>query len=171
MGLALAQGLELGLGLEAVSVCSLRALAVTGFLDPAGHLEAPAPGSRVIAARDARRGELFVGVFDANFAPLAEPAIVASEGARASLLTLGGGARCYFVGAICRTLTLACSEGAETQPELSPGALERFGRVDPHARAVAWLAQHEATERSLTPEYLRGPNLIKPKLPPSPFDS
>lgn len=156
MGIALAHGLELGLGIQSVGVSSLRALAASAFLGADGRLHEPHEAERVLAVRDARRGELFVGMFDAHFRPLSEPSIVPWQGAEEVLLRLLDGHVGWFVGAPCGSLTL-------------PSAWVRAERRDPHAGAVALLGAAEGAVGPVSPEYLRGPNLIKPNLPPSPL--
>ncbi|MCA9643105.1 MAG: tRNA (adenosine(37)-N6)-threonylcarbamoyltransferase complex dimerization subunit type 1 TsaB [Myxococcales bacterium] len=61
VGIALAQGIALGLGRPLVGIGSLEALA------------AEAPGVLRVALIDARRGELFVQAFDPGGQPLHEP--------------------------------------------------------------------------------------------------
>src|SRR5690606_25308406 len=78
VGIALAAGVSLGLGVPLVGVGSLRALA-------AGHPQAD-PRLRVVV-RDARRNEHFVAVYDANgtelVAPEAVPQALTAERVRA----------------------------------------------------------------------------------------
>jgi tRNA threonylcarbamoyladenosine biosynthesis protein TsaB len=160
MGLALAQGLEMGLLVPALGVCSLRALAATPFVAEGGGLTPPRKGSLIIAVRDARRGELFVGTFDETFQAQGAPIVIPQEGARDALLTLSQGRDAYFVGHPCAAL------------DLPGGDLKDAFRADPRASAVGLLGElEEASAEPVRAEYVRGPNLIKPKLPSSPLDS
>jgi tRNA threonylcarbamoyladenosine biosynthesis protein TsaB len=151
VGIALAQGIALGLDRPLAGVGSLRAMA----------RGVPAEETRLrVAVLDARRNELFIAAYrsdhSAALAPLAIPRATALE----TLTGLLQGEAFVLVG----------DGSALLGPELP-----RIQRADldlPHASWVGVLAgevdPHEAVPE---PEYVRGPGAILPNLPPSPLDS
>lgn len=145
VGIALAAGVSLGLGVPLVGVGSLRALA-------AGHPKAD-PRLRVVV-RDARRNEHFLAAYDASgtelVAPQAVPQALTGERVRA----LAGGSPFVLLGT--------------KLPDLPYEADELT--LDPDARAVARLAATlDPASHPALPHYVRGPNAIRPNLPPSPL--
>ncbi|MGO9489015.1 MAG: tRNA (adenosine(37)-N6)-threonylcarbamoyltransferase complex dimerization subunit type 1 TsaB [Solirubrobacteraceae bacterium] len=78
VGIATARGLSQSLAVELSSVPSPRALAHGALLE-AGAAGVP-PGAPVIAAIDARRGEVFAAVYDAGQEELVAPRPLAPEG-------------------------------------------------------------------------------------------
>lgn len=157
IGMSVADGLSLGLGIEAVTVNSLEALAWSPFV--ALGADAPRREDRelLVALRDARRSELFVGMLDQEGRSLAPPEAIGVETARDELLRRVDGRTAYVVG----------QPGFELG--LSSDLPAAFHIVDPDARAVALLGAEKEPESPLRPEYVRGPNVVKPKLPPSPL--
>jgi tRNA threonylcarbamoyladenosine biosynthesis protein TsaB len=145
IGLALATGLTLALGIEGVGVGSLRALAA----------EAPKDDPRLrVAARDARREELFVAAYDRGGAELLAPRALAIRGASDELRTLLPGRELLVVG--------------DELPGL-PSAPPSCGRV-PDAAALGLLAEGlDPTRAPLAPLYVRGAGAERPKLPASPL--
>lgn len=145
VGIALATGISLGLGVPLVGVGSLRALA-------AGH---PASDPRLrVVVRDARRNEHFVAVYDVDGNERTEAHAVPQALTPERVRGLVGGAPFVVVGA--RLPELPCADG---EPLHSPdaGAVARLAAsLDP--------AAHPAL-----PHYVRGPNAIRPNLPPSPL--
>jgi tRNA threonylcarbamoyladenosine biosynthesis protein TsaB len=75
-GIAAARGLALATGLPVLPVSSLETVA--------GAVQ-PAAGSIVLAAQDARRGEVYIQTFDDRLRPRDEPRAVAPERAAAAL--------------------------------------------------------------------------------------
>nr|CAD6426780.1 tRNA (adenosine(37)-N6)-threonylcarbamoyltransferase complex dimerization subunit type 1 TsaB [Rhizobium sp. Q54] len=132
VGVAAARGLALALGVEAVGVTTLEALAAV-------HMES---GSSVpvVAAMDAKRGELYVQAFAPDGRPLGPPEALPAEAAAALASSLSA-----EVTGSGRPLVL----GAET----SSGP-DRFD-----ISAVARLGSRKAPEDSRPkPLYLRGPD-------------
>ena len=132
VGVAAARGLALALGVEAVGVTTLEVLA-------AAHMEG---GSSVpvVAAMDAKRGELYVQAFASDGHPLGAPEALSAEAAAA----------------------LASSLSAEVtgsgQPLVS-GAQTSSGPDRFDITAVARLGSRKAPEASRPrPLYLRGPD-------------
>ena len=158
IGLALGQGLALGLGIEAVGVCSLRALAASALLDGPRLARLP-HDTRIVAIRDARRDEFFLACADAAghllHAPEALPRIAAAERIRSWCPS--GQAPHRIVGSAFAVGTLASE-------------LEWLERDDPRAACIALLGEtlHPAIDPAL-PEYVRGPNVVKPAMRPSPL--
>jgi tRNA threonylcarbamoyladenosine biosynthesis protein TsaB len=72
VGVAAARGLALSLGVESIGVSTLPVLA---------HM-APKEGSPVIAAMDAKRGEIYLQRFSATLEPLGEAEMVSLDGFR-----------------------------------------------------------------------------------------
>lgn len=162
VGIALAQGLGLGLDRPVVGVGSLRAMA-RGV--PPEH-----PGARC-ALLDARRDEVFLAIYDEPrelVAPRAVPrsallAAFAPDGELAPSRLPGAPAELVLVG--------------ESIPELEasrPG-LSRFASPDtelPSARWVGILAgELDPGLHPAEPIYVRGAGATLPDLPPSPLSS
>ncbi len=84
VGIATARGLAQSLGIEVVGVSSLQVLAQAALHEPD-----PQVGQRVLAAIDARRGEAFVAVYDAQ-GELAPPRALPPEDLAAITGALGG---------------------------------------------------------------------------------
>jgi tRNA threonylcarbamoyladenosine biosynthesis protein TsaB len=137
VGLASAHGLALSCGAELVGVCSLRALALNAYERP-----------RVLAAIDARRGELFVAGYQQEMELIA-PCAIAPDAAGELLmgpdwLALGDGARLYR-----RELESAGASVPEDGSELH--------RIDGGALCELGLSADLATG-PLVPDYLRHPD-------------
>ncbi len=146
MGLALASGLTLGLGVPSVGVGSLRAVA----------FGVPAEDPRLrVAVRDARRGDYFVAAYTAHgaevLAPCALPQVTLAEHLT-SLLPPGP----YVV--------------LGTELPGHPYAATEL-TSEPDARVVARLAATlDPAQHPALPEYVRGPDVIRPRLIPSPLE-
>lgn len=135
VGVAAARGLALALDLPLTGITTLEALAAQTRIR---H-----PGRAVLAALDARRGEVYVQVFDADGRPLAGPRAMTL--AAAGEMVAGGMALC---GSAARLL--AGSSGASGLA---------FGPEDaaPDIAAVAALAaRRPLTQEKPKPLYLRG---------------
>ncbi len=145
MGLALASGLTLGLGVPAVGVGSLRAVAA--------GLPSDDPRLRVVV-RDARRGDFFVGAYSSRgeevLAPIALPQATLAD-QLASLVPPGP----YVV--------------LGTELSGHPFAANEL-TAEPDARVVARLAATLSPDaHPPAPHYVRGPDVVRPRLVPSPL--
>lgn len=147
VGMALAQGIALGIDVPLVGVGSLRAMARAVPDDD------PRPRAALL---DARMEELFLAVYGAAGAELAAPAIVARDQVPALLESAYPDA-------------VPIGEGALG---LCPGALES-GRTNlPHAALTAVIASRLAPEAAPPrPLYLRAVNAKPPILAPSPLSA
>ncbi len=149
VGIALAQGLATGLGIEALGVPTLLTLA------------AGAPRSASVevygALLDARRNECFFAAFDTNHQPLIEPLVVPREGLVPTLRELFAERSCCIVGEAARALLPA----AWTTKDRSTD--------HPEARRVAVLAALGLGSSELAPLYLRDADAKLPQLPDNPL--
>lgn len=151
VGIALAQGIALGLQRPLAGVGSLRAMA----------RGVPANESRLrVAVLDARRNELFVAAYRADNSAALAPLAIPRATAQAELPGLLQGEAFVLIG----------DGSALLDPELP-----RIRRADldlPHASWVGVLAgEVDPSEAVAEPEYVRGPGATLPNLPPSPLDS
>jgi tRNA threonylcarbamoyladenosine biosynthesis protein TsaB len=148
VGLALAQGLALGLGRPLVGVPSLRSMARA--------VPRTVPGARC-AVIDARRGEVFCALYGAEGAELGTAVAWPRESALARIAELVSGAEVVLVG--------------EAAAELGGRTVFRSPESDlPHAHWTAQIgAEVDVTGAPATPLYVREPDAIKPDLPPSPL--
>jgi tRNA threonylcarbamoyladenosine biosynthesis protein TsaB len=147
IGIALGEGIALGIGVPLVGVCSLEALARA------------VEGTRAcIAVLDAGRGELFVAAYAADGAELLAPCAATPDEARGRILAIDALRGAIVVG-----------EGATKLPgefDVAPNPELAL----PHARIVAALAAARDPERSPPdPIYVRGAGATLPDLPPSPL--
>jgi tRNA threonylcarbamoyladenosine biosynthesis protein TsaB len=148
VGIALAQGIALGLERPVFGVGSLEAMA--------RGAPAHVPGLRCPVI-DARRGELFLAVYDASGAEHAAPLVIATDAAAKTLEELCAGAPKILLGQAAVALAADVFRSAYTDL--------------PHAvwvaRAAADLPEGAA---GAVPLYVRGPGVVLPDLPPSPLD-
>lgn len=145
VGLSLAQGLMLGLGVSGVGVGSLRALSV--------GLPAEDPRLRVIL-RDARRDEFFLAAYEPNGRQVVAPYAIAQERAVDVVREKFGKQDYVVLGAEIDGLPCVVGEGT-TEPDAR--GVGRLGTdLDPNVDLVE-------------PQYVRGPNVVKPNLPVSPL--
>ncbi|MGN7294649.1 tRNA (adenosine(37)-N6)-threonylcarbamoyltransferase complex dimerization subunit type 1 TsaB [Rhizobium sp. SAFR-030] len=134
VGVAAARGLALALGVEAVGVTTLEAMART-FL-----AEVRTGSTPVIAAMDAKRDEIYVQAFSADGRPLGDPAIVSLDSLKSTADRLGA----RVVGSAAALLE---GEPGSTEPDRFDIAMvARIG-----AAAGAGAARPK-------PLYLRGPD-------------
>jgi tRNA threonylcarbamoyladenosine biosynthesis protein TsaB len=147
VGIALAEGIALGLGIPLVGVGSLRAMAAS----------APASDPRLrIPVLDARRDEVFVAAYSADGEERLAPLALPLGSARGELEKLDS-EHC-FVGAGAALL------GADLV------RLEGRDHDLPHAREVALLgAELDPARHPPDPIYVRGVGATLPNLPPSPL--
>ena len=144
IGVALAQGIALGLGCPVVGVGSLHAMA---FAAPPSEL----PTAAVL---DARRDEYFVALFSSAGTELVGPRTISQVGAEHALLDLAQGP--------VRIVGLPGAGWSNAfQSELTDL---------PSAIATARLAARlEPAEHPALPAYVRAADAVKPNLPPSPL--
>lgn len=146
VGIALAEGLSLGLGRPVAGVCSLAAMTAA--------VPETVPGVRA-ALLDARQSELFVYICSQRGTPQGEPRAVKRDEVAAMLLAAGVA---VVVGEVAQSLTLAVPHLAGIELDL------------PHARSIARIAARPgAMPGPVLPLYVRGPGATPPNLPPSPF--
>ena len=145
VGIALAQGMGLGLGRPVFGIGSLEAMAAA--------VPADAPGLRV-PVLDARRGEVFVGVYAVDGGEIAAPSAVACALAGARIDALAPGARVVVGETPASELRAFRSEATDL----------------PDARWTALLAERRSLESAgAEPRYVRDAGAVVPDLPPSPF--
>ncbi len=145
VGLSLAQGLMLGLGVDGVGVGSLRALSV--------GLSAEDARLRVIL-RDARREEFFLAAYDAAGREVVAPHAIPQAGAADIVRAQFVGQEYVVLGTEIDGLPCLVGE-ATTEPDAR--GVGRLGvGLDPRVDLVE-------------PHYVRGPNVVKPNLPVSPL--
>ncbi len=136
VGVATAKGIAIGLGLKVIGVPSLAAMAAAAFGEGAASEH-----DLVLAAIDAKKGEVFVAVYDASLAavvpPEARPAEIASL-----RMEPADGRRVVVVGEVAAALGMADATRLARGPSLdAPDAawiarraaivLERGGACDP----------------------------------------
>lgn len=144
VGVALAQGIALGLGCPVVGVGSLHAMAFA----------APATDVPTAAVLDARRDEYFVALFSEAGTELVAPRTVGQVGAEQALIELAGGpVRIVGLPAI------RWSNGFQSDLTDLPSATAT-------GRLAALL---EPAEHPALPAYVRAADAVKPNLPPSPL--
>jgi tRNA threonylcarbamoyladenosine biosynthesis protein TsaB len=149
VGIALAQGIALGLDRPLVGIGSLRAMASGVGMEDA----------RVrIAVLDARRGELFVAAYAADGRELFAPSALPAAAARQELGAALSGQAAVMVGESAADL------GGDW-PALRGATLDL-----PHATTVARLGTLiDPAVAPADPVYVRGSGAIIPNLPPSPL--
>ena len=145
VGIALAEGLSLGLGRPVVGVPSLAAM-VAGVSESTSATR--------VAVTDARRGELFVYAERPDGSVVLEVQAIPRAAVGAALADLG---EVVLVG--------------EAASELAEFRGLRGAELDlPHALLIARLAVKEPeVSGPVVPLYVRGPGATTPNLPPSPF--
>ncbi len=147
VGIALAQGISLGLDLPLVGVESLRAMARAV---PASY-----PGLRCPLV-DGRRGEVFLAAYTSDGATQVHPLAVARTSALERLAEMCSGP-CVLVGEVLSEL------GGK------PGFLDP-GADLPHATWVAILAgESTVLDGSVAPLYVRDVDATRPVLAPNPL--
>ncbi|MBI4700676.1 MAG: tRNA (adenosine(37)-N6)-threonylcarbamoyltransferase complex dimerization subunit type 1 TsaB [Deltaproteobacteria bacterium] len=104
-GLAAAKGIALGAGLPLIGVGGLEAMAAAGF----AALAPDSPLLRLACAVDAKRGEIFLAIYDRAGAVLAPPSCVRRDAVADVLCELLGAADVGLVGGTLE----ACGLGEE----------------------------------------------------------
>ena len=149
VGIALAQGIAQGLQIDVVGVSSLAAMARAVELR----------GEELCCAiLDARREELFVGIYDAERRVHERPRVLACTELRGVLGALGR--PCVAVGKAVDDLGLRLPDAVRYHRSL--------GSDLPCASQIGLLAAQLPVSPA-EPEYLRGANARLPALPPSPL--
>lgn len=140
VGVAAARGLALALGIPAVGVTTLEALAQ--------QARQARPGRPVIAALDAGRGEIHAAAFSADGAPLLEPAALAIGDA----LTLAGksDADTVLAGSAARALAEAAGHDPAIVSEEATADIATYARL-----GAIKLSIPGATAARPKPVYLR----------------
>ena len=148
VGIALAQGIAMGLAIPVVGVGSLRCMA-----------RAVRPDLACLrwAMLDARRSELFCAVYDQSGTEVVRPITLPRDAALARLAKLCPTDQHVVVG--------------EVASELGAYPVERSEETDlPHAHWAAVLAgETVGDEASVEPAYVREPDAVLPNLPPHPL--
>ncbi len=160
VGMALAQGIALGLAVPVVGVPSLAAMAMA--------VPQAIPGRR-LACLDARRGAIFVAVYSPEARAASEPLVMPRERFAPLLADLLGEGPLVVLGEVVSELGIDAASGRAGAGEPGSGPV-RYVASDadlPDARWVAMLAL--ATEPSpLGPQplYVREPDALLPAEPP-----
>lgn len=146
VGLSIAEGLMLGLGIPGVGIGSLAAVAA-GLGREDARLR--------VVVRDARRDEYFVAAYSKGGEEIVAPHAISQAEAADTLKAKFDGSEYVVLGTAISGLP-CFSDKLTSEPDARPlGALSL--NVSPEHTAVM-------------PQYVRGPNVVKPNLPPSPLD-
>jgi len=147
VGIALAEGLALGLDVPLVGVASLRAMAAA---TPAGEARLRAP------VLDAKRGEVFAALYAADGSEKLAPCAIPIEDAARRLGELGKDL--IYIGAAARLIAPEADrlEGRELDLPLARWVAAVGAVLDPAAHPP-------------DPIYVRGAGATLPNLPPSPI--
>jgi N6-L-threonylcarbamoyladenine synthase len=131
VGVAAARGLALSLGVPAIGITTLETMAADALRKT--------PGQPVLAARDAKRDEIYLQTFDEHGAPTSEAVALSVADAKALAAT--------FEGTITGSaVPLLKGEPASDQPDSFPISL------------IARLAVAKPAGEKPKPLYLRGPD-------------
>ena len=146
VGIAIAQGLSEGWGVPLIGVPSLRAMA----------LAAPAerPGWRCVLV-DARKGELFAAVYDADGSERVPVQLITADASQAYALVAARDA--LYVG-----------NGVALLPSL-PDVYRSDDTDYPHARWTAVAALDATPGPVVRPQYVRDAVAVVPRLPETPL--
>jgi tRNA threonylcarbamoyladenosine biosynthesis protein TsaB len=160
VGVASAKGIALALGLRAVGVTSLEALAAAAFGDGRAS-----PHDRVVSLIDAKKGELFLAAFDASLTPLLAPMHLPRAAVPDALRPLAEGGRVVLVGEV--TPELSQLDHLDHRPSVDPAP-------SPELPDAAWIgrvaaprltgADVETDAAALEALYVRAPDAKLPLL-------
>jgi tRNA threonylcarbamoyladenosine biosynthesis protein TsaB len=147
VGIALGQGIAASLGVDAVGVPSLLAMA--------RGVEATCPGLRCPII-DARRGEVFVAAYDEHLQERLSPRALSYE----SLLDT-----------LQRELAEPFTLVGEFAAQVAPGSKAVSDRLTalPHAEVTGLVGADAPSGAEIVPHYVRAPDAKLPNLPPSPL--
>jgi tRNA threonylcarbamoyladenosine biosynthesis protein TsaB len=149
VGVASAKGIALALGLRVVGVTSLEAVAAAAFGD--GRAE---PTDIVAAVLDAKKGELFLGAFDASLKPLLAPLHVPRSGAADVLRPLALERKLVLAGELLGEILVDLTGEPSAEPLLTLPNAEWIGRI-----AAARLAEGGGDDAAaLEAFYVRAPD-------------
>lgn len=148
VGVAAARAFALAAKRPVVGISSLEVIAARGR----ALLGAPADGRTLLVAVDARRGALYCALHGARDAAHdGTPTLLTAEAAAA----LAREHRALVIGS-----------GAQLVAEAAAGTIEpAFGAIEPHARFLAQLAVDREPSATISPLYLRAPD-VKPQPAP-----
>ncbi len=150
VGIALGQGIALGISVPLLGITSLEAMAHA--------VSSQVPGARCTVL-DARRSELYLAAYSQDLRVVHPPLVVPPERAIEIASELARTQRVVAVGEAAFGLALSCEVIRGTDSDL------------PHARAVAQLGeQREPSQSPATPTYIREADAVLPHLPVSPLD-
>lgn len=149
VGIALAQGISTGLGIDLVGVPSLTVLAAG--LERKPQLEVYG------ALLDARRNEFFFAAFDAEHREVCSPRALPRQQVSANIAELLGDRPCCVAG--------EAALGVLPEAWLPPGGQAAY----PEARHLAALCTVAGHGTEVTPLYLRDADAKLPNLPPNPI--
>jgi tRNA threonylcarbamoyladenosine biosynthesis protein TsaB len=165
VGVASAKGMALALGVPVAGVMSLEAMAARAFAESRAQ-----PGDVVGASLDAKKGEIFLALFDASLAPILEAVHVARPLAHETLVQATRGRRFILIGEplVARALDTGAprdpAEGADANaPNAMPVELPEAAWIGRVAMARL-LARGGVDPEALEPLYVRPPD-AKPALP------
>ena len=148
IGIALGEGIALGVGVPLVGVCSLEALA-----------RAPEGNRPRVAVLDAGRGELFVAAYAPDGAELIAPSAIPLAEVLPRVAAVAALENALYVGAGTAKLG--------GLPDVASGSLLDL----PHARTVVSLGvAREPAAAPPDPIYVRGAGATPQNLPPSPLE-
>lgn len=153
VGIALAQGIALGLKIPALGVPSLASVAL------ALREGEPADVELFGTLQDARRGELFFAAYDRSGAEALAPCVLPRESVAQHIVELVGETRRIRIG----------GDASGLAPVATRSSAPRSAW--PHASCAAALADSPLASDSLAPLYLRSADAKLPQLPPNPLDS
>lgn len=147
VGVASAAGIAAALGVPGIGIGSLESMARAALRSSFGEAD------RVVAALDAKKGEVYLGAFDRSGRACEDARHVARERAAIELEQLARDPRTRLAGSIVEELV----------PSLPPGRLVRAPGVDaPCASALAVIATAWISEKRelspLQPVYVREPD-------------
>lgn len=145
VGVAAARAFALAAGRPVVGVSSLEVIAARGR----ALLGAPAASRALLVAVDARRGALYCALHDTSGAAGAPALLTAAE---AAALAQSHGA-------------LVIGSGAPLVAEAGPDVETALHGIEPHARFLAQLAAERPASDTVSPLYLRAPD-VKPQPQP-----
>jgi tRNA threonylcarbamoyl adenosine modification protein YeaZ len=146
VGVALAQGIALGLGRPLIGVPSLLAMAHAGM--------SQAPGFNVVSVVDAHRGEVFAAAHAPDGSPLWGPLAVSASAAPEAIATRMADRRFVLAGVAARDCALGEPVVTDTNAQ---------------ATWVGRLGERGTPGGDVVPLYARGPDAVLPTLPPNPL--
>lgn len=149
VGVASGKGIALALGVPLVGVVSLQAMAVAAFAEGAAN-----HGDLVMAAIDAKKGEVFLAAYDSSGEAQLEPCTRALEAAAFTLDALPEGARLVVAGEVAAPLALPEGVRLARAPALDLPDAAWIGRIALRLLAAGVPSDPELCE----PLYVRAPD-------------